>query len=521
MNKKAVLFARVSTKKQEKNWTSLEEQIKHQTNFCKKNWWEIFWIFTQAFTGKKTWKELRQAVDFAKENKVDYFVIFDFDRFSREWYAEYQKLKEELFLAWISLKDSKEMIQETKFVFEDDLVDMKQYNWNRLNPSEILEVFFSTYAKAEWDKILQRTIPKEIKLEQQWYQVRQANYWLKNKKIQTPEWVWVIQIPDEMWHHLKEMFIARARWILTDKEIVDIANINWCKKRSWKPMDVKYMRELIENPIYAGIRIWKWTWEKPVIVPYEPLVDITIWNMANKWKKIIHKYENKVVIEENSNKRKKIEKVNTENFIFRGMIFYCGKAMRAYTTKNNVYYREWVWVKPPFNISQNNLFKILWEEIKNYSLPDELKKEMENGITKFLKKQYKNDDKLELSLEKELQKIKEETKEIAKKWAIWKISDFIMQEILEENEAKIKEIEMKIIEIKKQKVVLSHEAVELLKMLLNTRKLWESSTLEQKKLLIKMIWVELSFNDKKELKLAENKLFKLLRNINFSKWHPH
>lgn len=30
------------------------------------------------------------------------------------------------------------------------------------------------------------------------------------------------------------MFIARARWILTDKEIVDIANINWCKKRNGK-----------------------------------------------------------------------------------------------------------------------------------------------------------------------------------------------------------------------------------------------------------------------------------------------
>lgn len=84
---------------------------------------------------------------------------------------------------------------------------------------------------------------------------------------------------------------------------------------------------------------------------------------------------------------------------------------------------------------------------------------MENGITKFLKKQYKNDYKLELSLEKELQKIKEESKEVAKKWAIWKISDFIMQEILEENEEKIKELEMKLIEIKKQKVVLSHEAV--------------------------------------------------------------
>lgn len=114
---------------------------------------------------------------------------------------------------------------------------------------------------------------------------------------------------------------------------------------------------------------------------------------ANKWKKIIHKYENKVIIEKNNNKRKKIEKVNTENFIFRGMIFYCGKAI-AYTTKDNVYYIEWVWIKPPFNISQNNLLKILWEEIKNYSLLDELKKEMKNGITKFLKKQYKNDDKL-------------------------------------------------------------------------------------------------------------------------------
>lgn len=48
---------------------------------------------------------------------------------------------------------------------------------------------------------------------------------------------------------------------------------------------------------------------------------------------------------------------------------------------------------------------------------------------------------------------------------------------------------MKLIEIKKQKVVLSHEAVKLLKMLLNIGKLWESSILEQKKLLIKMIWV--------------------------------
>lgn len=517
---KAVLFARVSSKKQGKNWTSLEDQIKHQTEYCKRNWIEITWIFTQTFTGKKTWKELKQAIDFAKQNKVNYFVIFDFDRFSREWYAEYQKMKDDLFSANILLKDSKEMIQDIKYVFENNLVDMKQYSWNKLNPSEILEVFFSTYAKAEWDKILQRTIPKEINLEQQGYQVRQANFWLKNKKITKENWAFVIQVPDETWKILKEMFENRARWILTDQEIVDIANINWCKKRNWKPMDVKYFRTLVENPIYAGIRIWKWTWEKPVVVPYEPLIDITTWNMANKWKKIIHKFEDKVIIEQN-NKREKTNKENIPDYIFRGMIFYCGKSMRAYTTKNNVYYREWVWIKPSFNISEKNILEILENEIKNYSLPEELKKGMEKWIIKFLEKQYSWDLKLEKSLEKELENLKQETKEIVKKSASWKISDFIMQEILEENEEKMKKLEIKLIEIKNSKNILSQQVVELLKMLLNIGKLWESSTLEQKKLLIKTIWVELSFNDKKELKLAENKLFKLLRNINFSRWHPH
>ena len=522
--KKAILYARVSTKKQAEKWTSLDDQIKHEKKFCERKWWEVVGIFKEAYTWKKMKPILREAIDEAKTKRVDFFVIFDFDRFWRDWNIEYIKLRDELFENWIILKDSKEIIQDTRYLFENDLVDMKQYNWNKLNPSEILEVFFTTYAKAEWDKILQRTIPKEIKLEQLGYQVRPANYWLKNKKIKSQSELWdvVIQIPWDMWVHLKEMFISRARWILTDKEIVNIANLNWCKKENWEPMNVKYMRELISNPIYAWIRCSKWTWYKPIIVPYEPLVSIEIWNQANKWKKIIYKYKDKVVIENNKN-RKKTEKINSEEFLFRWMIFYWWKLMRSYkATKNGaIYYREWVWIKPPFNISQKNILELLWNEIEKYNLPNEIKDEMKSWIIKFLKKQAKWNDKNEKIFIKELEKIKNENKQIVKQFVAWTINEKIMKEIVSENEEKEKELEIKIIKINKQKELLSHKAVELLKLLLNTKEIWDKSSDLQKWLIAKLIWVELNFPNKKELILAENKLYKLIKNINMIKWQPH
>jgi len=108
------------------------------------------------------------------------------------------------------------------------------------------EVMMSTQAKIEWKKIIQRTIPREIELEQMWYKVRQANFWYINKKIKTSFWKATIQVKHPIeWEWIQEIFKKRAKWNLTDKEIVDEVNLKWYKSRRNKALSVKQMQVYI------------------------------------------------------------------------------------------------------------------------------------------------------------------------------------------------------------------------------------------------------------------------------------
>ena len=298
--KNAVIYCRVSTNKQEKNWDSLENQERACREYCKNNSIQVIWVFKEAFT----WKEqnrpvFNSAIAKAIEDQIEYFIIFDIDRFTREWYWIFKELKNNLELNWIKLKDSKNIIWDKTMVVSNDDVDMDQYKWNHENNSQYAEVMIATQAEIEGRKIMQRTITREIELEQAWYHVRPANYWYINKKVKTGIWKVTIQEHDTIeWPWVIEMFLNRSEWMLTDKEIVRQLNLKWCIKRSnKKPMDVKYMQELIKKPIYAWIIKTKWTWYKPIKAAYEWLVSIDLWNKANKWKiKIIEVNNNDISI---------------------------------------------------------------------------------------------------------------------------------------------------------------------------------------------------------------------------------
>jgi len=225
----AIIYCRVSTNKQEKNWDSLENQERACRSYCKNNSINVIWVFKEAFT----WKDqnrpiLNKSILNAIENKVDYYIVFDIDRLSREWYSVYSDVKNHLQANWITLKDSKNIIWDSNLVVTNDKVDMSKYKWNRENRSEMAEMVYSAQAKIEWDKIIQRTIPREIELEQQWYQVRWPNYWYTNKKIKTLNWKASIQIKNwTEWDWVIYIFESRAEWLLSDKEIVEQVNLKW------------------------------------------------------------------------------------------------------------------------------------------------------------------------------------------------------------------------------------------------------------------------------------------------------
>ncbi len=307
MNKTAIIYCRVSTVKQLNNWESLDNQEEACRTFCERNDLQVVDVFYEAYTWKSSNRPvLNEAINNAKTNNINYFIVFDIDRFSREWYSGYTELKEKLESNNIILRDSKNIIWDSNIVIENDVVDMSQYKWNIESSSEYAEVLLSTQAKIEWKKIIQRTIPREIQLEQEWYRVRPSNYGFVNKKINTPNWKRTIQEQDfKEWKWVIEIFENRARWDLTDLEIVEELNLKWCKKRSWLPLDVKYLQELIVKPVYAGVISTKWTWNKPIKTPYEWLVSIETWNKANRWKiKIVEIDDKEIILEYNNWKEK-------------------------------------------------------------------------------------------------------------------------------------------------------------------------------------------------------------------------
>ena len=515
-----VLLCRVSTKKQEKEWNSLERQEKRWKEFAKYKWIKILKIFKETFSGKVDDRtQTEEAIQFAIKNKANYLIIPEIDRLTRSWPITYLQMKKRLEKHKIKLIDTNHIIQWSTLVYENDLVDMSQYSWNKEDSSIYAEVMMATQAEIEWRKILVRMITSEIELEQQWYQVRGAKYGFKNKKIKFPDRVKVIQVPNPPYYWwLVEMFEARAKGILSDKEIIDTLNVKWACKKSWKPLDVQYMLNLIWNPIYAWILRTKWTWWKFIKTPYE-MLPIDLWNKANRGRFFIHKNWDEIILEKNIDIRNKVSDNIKEEFIFRGLLKYEWRSMTPYITKNNIYYRSWRLVKPPLNISEKKLLKIFDTIIAQYTLSDENIKYIEVFVEQFKKEESLQVEKRVNELEKEVKKLNEENKEIVRKNIKWLISDEIMKEIVWENESALEKVNSLIIKEKSKKLLNNIEVVELAKFLLNSKEIWQKANKFQKKELLRMIVVELSLTKEKELIIAETKLFKLFKNLHILKWY--
>lgn len=314
--KTALIYCRVSTTKQQDDWDSLSNQEEACRKYCKNNNIQVVWVFKEAFSGNKRSRPIfDEAMNNAKENNITFFIVFDIDRFSREWYGAYSELKENLSNHWIQLKDSKNIIWEDNIVMKNDIVDMWQYKWNKENRSEMSEMVYSAQAKIELRKIIQRTITREIQLEQMAYKVRQSNFGYQNLKIKENFWKATIQIKHPIeWEWIQEIFEKRAKWNLTDQEIVDEVNLKWYKSRRGIILNIKQMHVYIKSPVYAWVISTKWTWYNAIRTPYKGLVDINTWNKANRWKiKIIEVDGKEVKIEYRSWKEIKMNQPIVKN----------------------------------------------------------------------------------------------------------------------------------------------------------------------------------------------------------------
>ncbi len=296
-----VVQCRVSSLKQSHEGESLETQEKDLRRLAAARGWNIVpndIVWSTAISGRKTDRDdFMEIIAYIKSHPgfVDNYVFKSIDRATRAGTGEYTSMKNELSKYGVQMVDYNGVIQKSINTLENYGLE---YPWSIYSPSEITEGVLATTAKQEVTTILTRLIGQEINLTNQGYHARRPAEGYLNSRIYVDGKKKTIQIPDpERAKFYISMFELRAQG-LKDKEIVDrvnamgyrsLAQNKWNKEHSkiigqmgGKPLSIKQLQRHIKNTIYAGVICEKWTRFKPIKVQYDGLVNIDLWNQANR-----------------------------------------------------------------------------------------------------------------------------------------------------------------------------------------------------------------------------------------------
>ena len=300
-----IILCRASTNKQGQKWETLENQEEACLFMYLSNNIKNIKTFKERYTWTKTNRPtLERMYKFIENSKIPikYCAVHKIDRVTRAWVSAYEEIKKRLASLWVQLRDTQWIIQKDISVVNIEWIDTSWYDWAKENPWKYAENAQALMSEDERNRILQRTITQSIRNAKRWYQVRESNYWFQNTKIVDESWKRkTIQIPLESESQfILYMFKLKARHELSDKQICKEINAMWYKWRTrnkwnyektaiiwvswWTKLKPNRLHEIITNPIYAWIRVEKWTWWKPVKTPYHWIVSIELWNQANRWK---------------------------------------------------------------------------------------------------------------------------------------------------------------------------------------------------------------------------------------------
>ncbi len=299
----AVAAIRISSVKQGLQGDSPEHQKEQIERFAQSHNIHIkkFFIFMES--ASKEEQPVQEAIDYCKnpKNDIQLFVIKSIDRFTRGGSYLYDHLKMQLVRYGVRLVDIYGVIGNQEINTLDHLGI--KYDWSVYSPTKKSEILEAERAKDEMRDIMTRMIGAEIRYVRLGYRVRPAPFGYVNEKVETPHGKRVILKPHSVeatW--IIKMFELRSRGTMSDQEIIDeINSLGFHSRKQYvrdsqdrtkvigekggNKLTLKQLWRYIQNPIYAGINIEKWTEAQPVKGKFEGLVKLETFNKANKGKR--------------------------------------------------------------------------------------------------------------------------------------------------------------------------------------------------------------------------------------------
>ena len=487
MNLKWLIYCRVSSAKQVKQWNWLSSQEKMCRDYAKDTLWieieKVFydeWISWGIFE-RKSIKELLWYIDINK--KSNYIVIFeDLNRLSRDIQVHHL-IKNEI-------KKRNTQLACMNFEFEETPEWLFRENMN------------VSMAQYEKDKNKERVLKRQKARLMQWFWCFKLPIWYKYTT--NSKW-WKEILLDENNHKIVKSVLEKyANNEL--KSINDVArylNKKWIKVwtiKNWKVYNSNLVSRMLQNILYAWyIEFPKW-WIERTKANHKALISIkTYEKIQNKLnlnpQKIVAK------IEENNNR---IDK--SDDFPLRWFL-YCEESKQMITWA----WSKWKKSKFPYYVFPRKS-PLYWKSINR----DKFHTEFEGFLKAIQPKEelilaFEKAVELVIKDKKENQvnikdKYKSEIIDIEKKinnyiTRIWKSSSEVLIENYEKEIEELESEKSKILEKMNESIKIDWTPLKRkTKLVRNSLSIWKSSNLDNKKSLLKNIFPEgIPINEKRQV----------------------
>lgn len=297
--KNCIIHCRISTTKQIEG-SGIEDQRMVGTSLARQKGWRVLKVFEFPHSGTKDnredFDEILSWIDRSRV-PVHFYVCRGIDRFTRAGVVEYIDMKSRLESLGVQVVDPYGLIQPKQNMLAHHGFE---YPWSIYSPSETAEVMEALRAKRDVQNILTQLIGAEISLIKDGYHIGPPPDGFVNKRVFVAGKKRTVLEPNKM----RAPFVTNLfRWRadgIDDTEIVHRLNAEGFRmpvRQRWNrnkdrvigvvgggPFTVRQLQRYVQRPIYAGIRLHKWTNYQPIRTKFGGLVSFDTFNAANRGK---------------------------------------------------------------------------------------------------------------------------------------------------------------------------------------------------------------------------------------------
>jgi DNA invertase Pin-like site-specific DNA recombinase len=474
---KALIYYRKSTDRDDLQQNSLEHQLTNCRNTAKGLWCEIIKEIWESASAKDEFKRawFNEMIDICKKWKVSYIIIDEPKRLSRN-NIDTSRV--------IDLMDKKQI----KGIYASS----RQYHTENARDKFLLQLDLSL-SKMDNEDRSKDVRDKMLSCARNGKCLTKAPFGYKNITIR--KWEKAV-IVDEF---LREVILSIFNMRKGGKSYKDISIYHKEKYAFASDFNIAHVQKIITNKFYYGIMTFsgqEFPWN------HERIISKSLYDEANSvW---VGKYE------------KKIE--NKDKFALKSFIRdYRWNPMWAYITKNKVYYKTQSYhTDSPINISEVKILDQFWEWLKDLVLNMKDFKELHRDIILDILSEKKHLMEIQLKeVEKNIEKLKNRKSELLDLRLDGNIEDSLYKEKMnqiEESLWSLEESKKKIDYKPKQIESLLDKIIELPETLYERYKVGDSL---QRWAIMRILIIELSIGNKKELVVKENKPFQTIKSLKF------